>query len=332
MENENNSARHAVLLACAQSDLLARIEPAFLLAGVRAQIVLSAHAALDALADRHPRDLAIVDSTLPDMQIGQFLAEARALEDWSRRPIVLIADTVAPEALDYLANGVLDDVILRHTEILYWQLRVDILLRTRRMSSELEMLRETARRNAHFDRLTGTYNRESMLSALFRETDRVQRMGGCLSLVLFDVDDFGHWNSRLGADACDELLCQVVARTTRLLRSYDILGRPGKDEFLIVLPGCTPASAQMLAERLRLEVFSQPFRIRGESIRLSACFGISSSQGRSPVVAMREAEKALARARETGPESIRIFGTSAQEPPTPVTFLSSESGERLLAW
>ena len=36
---------------------------------------------------------------------------------------------------------------------------------------------------------------------LFRETDRVQRMNSSMSLILFDIDDFGHWNSRLGVDA-----------------------------------------------------------------------------------------------------------------------------------
>lgn len=200
------------------------------------------------------------------------------------------------------------------------------------MTRVLEALREAAGRNAQLDRLTGAYNREAMLSVLFRETDRVQRMSGCLSLLLFDIDDFGHWNSRLGVDACDELLCQVVRRTARLLRSYDNLGRLGKDEFLVALPGCSPANAQMLAERLRIEVFSQPFHLGGDSIRLSAGFGISSSHGRSPVVVLREAEKALARARETGPESIQVFGAPAQAPPAPVTFLSSESGEELLAW
>ncbi len=333
MDGETNLVTHAVLMASAQPDLLAQLEPAFLSAGVRMRIVLSAHAALDALSAGRAGDLAMVDAALPGMRIGRFLTAVRAQEEpRGRLPIVLVADTVTQEALDHLANGNLDDVILRRDEIPYWQLRVDALLRTRRMSRELEMLREAAGRDAQLDRLTGAYNRAAMLSALFRETDRVQRMSGCLSLVLFDVDDFGHWNSRLGVDACDELLCQVVRRTARMLRTYDLLGRSGKDEFLVALPGCSPANARMLAERLRLEVFSEAFRIGGECVRLSACFGISSSQGRSPVVVLREAEKALARARETGPESIQIFGAPGQPLPAPVTLVSSASGEELLAW
>jgi diguanylate cyclase (GGDEF)-like protein len=153
-----------------------------------------------------------------------------------------------------------------------------------------------------------------------------------MCLVLFDIDDFGHWNSRLGVDACDELLCQVASRTAALLRSYDVLGRPGMDEFLIALPLCAPLNAMSLAERLRTAVFSTPFHVSGEAIRLSACFGIAVSHGRSPVVVLREAEKALERAKAAGPESIQCFGSPPQPLPSPVTFLSATSGDELLAW
>jgi len=210
------------------------------------------------------------------------LAAVRANVSARRLPIVLISDTVTQEGLDRLAEGAIDDLILRSAESAYWRLRIDLLLRICRCARELEALREAAVQNAQTDHLTGVYNRETILAMLFRETDRVQRMKNPLCMILFDIDDFGHWNSRLGAEACDDLLCQAATRTSGLLRTYDLLGRPGMDEFLIALPGCSTANAVLLAERLRLEVFSQPFHVGGESIRLSACFGIASSQGRAP--------------------------------------------------
>jgi diguanylate cyclase (GGDEF)-like protein len=170
------------------------------------------------------------------------------------------------------------------------------------------------------------------MSMLFRETDRVQRLKSSLCMILFDIDDFGHWNSRLGADACDELLCQVVERSMRLLRSYDMMGRVGKDEFLMALPGCSNVNAVMMAERLRMDVFCTPFHVAGEAIRLSACFGIATSHGRSPIVVLREAEQALAAARAAGPETIECFGEGPSNPASPVTFLSATSGDQLLAW
>jgi len=260
------------------------------------------------------------------------LAALRTQENESPFPIVLISDRVEQEWTERLSEGVIDDLILRSDETAYWQLRLERTIRAHRLSHELETLREMASLNAQLDQLTGVYNREAMLSLMFRETDRALRMKSSLSLILFDIDDFGHWNSRLGVEACDELLCHVVTRTTRLLRTYDVLGRPGMDEFLIVLPGCTLDNTMMLAERLRLDVFGTPFHVAGDSVRLSACFGLAVSNGRSPVVVLREAEKALQQARATGPESIESFANALRPAPEPVTFLSEASGDQLLAW
>ena len=320
------------LLASPEPALLAAIEPVLLASGARVEVVLAAEAALAAIAAPIPPSLALLDAKLPGLEIGRLLTLARAQVSAKRLPIVLISDTVTQEWIDRLAEGVIDDLIPRSAESPYWRLRIDLLLRANRWANELDALREAAVLNAQTDRLTGVYNRETMLALLFRETDRVQRMKSSLSMILFDIDDFGHWNSRLGAGACDDLLCRVVSRSARLLRSYDLLGRPGMDEFLIALPGCDTANAGMLAERLRVEVFASPFRVEGESIRLSACFGVASSHGRSPVVVLREAEQALQWAKAEGPESIQFFGDSAQPAAAPVAFLSPSSGDELLAW
>ncbi len=300
--------------------------------GARVEVVLSAQAALDSISRANPPSVLLLDTSLPGMPIGQLLAAARGQDNGRRFPIVLIAGTVTQEWSDRLAEGAVDDLIPRSAEPAYWQLRLDLVLRHQGMAQELESLRNAAVRSAQLDRLTGVYNRETLLAMLFRETDRVQRMNSSMSLVLFDIDDFGHWNSRLGADACDDLLCQVAGRTGALLRSYDLLGRPGMDEFLVALPACSPASAMILAERLRVDVFASPFRVAGGIIRLSASFGIAASRGRSPVVVLREAEKALEWAKAAGPESIQCFGCPPEPAPEPVTFLSSTSGDELMAW
>jgi two-component system, cell cycle response regulator len=320
------------LLASAEPALLAAIEPVLSGGGARVEVFLSAEAALPALTAAHASTLALIDVNLPGMSIGQLLAAARAEVDGRRFPIVLISDTVTQEWIDRLAEGVIDDLLPRSTEPALLRLRVEAVLRDHRRMRELEQLREAAALNAQMDHLTGVYNRETMLSMLFRETDRVQRMKSSLCAILFDIDDFGHWNSRLGSDACDDLLCQVASRSTRLLRSYDLLGRPGKDEFLMALPGCSAVNAVMMAERLRMDVFSAPFHVNGGAIRLSACFGIAASLGRSPVVVLREAEQALLVAKATGPESIQCAGDFPEPSAAPVAFLSSTSEDELLAW
>jgi diguanylate cyclase (GGDEF)-like protein len=319
------------LLASPDPVLLSAVEPVLLSAGARVQVVLSSDALFPMIETPQPPDALLLDDTLPGMPLGQLLAAVRSGCTTARVPILLISGNVTQESIDRLTESAIDDLILRTAEPAYWQLRLDLVLRSSRLGCEVESLREAALRSAQLDRLTGIYNRETLLAMLFRETDRAQRMNSPISLVLFDIDDFGHWNSRLGVDACDELLCQVVTRTSPLLRSYDLLGRPGMDEFLIALPACATANAMALTERLRVEVFATPFHVAGESIRLSACFGLAASNGRSPVVVLREAEEALGWAKAAGPETIQCFG-SPPNPALPVTFFSSTSGDELLAW
>lgn len=325
--------KHQSLFLLASSDpaVLHTVEPVLQASGALVHIAMNATSALSILSGDTPPTLVVLDTGLPGMELGQVLAAARA-QSSKDYPIVLVSDAVTQECSDRVVEGVVQDIVLRNAVPDYWRLRVDLALRMQRMSRELESLREAALVHAQIDQLTGVYNREAILSMFFRETDRVQRMNSSLSIVLFDIDDFGHWNERLGAEACDDLLRKVVERSTRLLRSYDVLGRPGKDEFLLLLPGCAANNAMLIAERLRMDVFSAPFRTGGESIRLSACSGVASSMGRSPVVVLREAEQALQWAKEEGPESIEYFGDSKRPEHAPVTYLSPSSGDELLAW
>lgn len=320
------------MLASGDPALCARVEPVSRSAGIQVSVVASGQAALAALTGGDLPDLALLDAELPGIPVEQLLAAVRSEESAQRLPIVVIARAITQEWLDRFNEGTIDDLIPRDAESSYWQVRATGVLRARRMSYELDALRENDARNAQMDGLTGVYSRETLLALLFRETDRVQRLPSPLSLLLFDVDDFGHWNARLGMEAGDELLREIARRSMRLLRSYDLLGRIGSDEFLIVLPGCSVVNAMMLAERLRAEVFSSPYHVGNESIRLSACFGIAHSRGRSPVVVLREAEQALSHAREAGPESIQIFEGLYVPVGEPVKFVSSTSGEELLAW
>jgi GGDEF domain-containing protein len=91
-------------------------------------------------------------------------------------------------------------------------------------------------------------------------------------------------------------------------------------------------SAVMLAERLRMDIFATPFHVGGEVIRLSACFGIASSLGRSPVVVLRETEQALLVAKAAGPETIQCAGDCPHSSASPAAFASPTPGEELWAW
>jgi len=86
----------------------------------------------------------------------------------------------------------------------------------------------------------------------------------------------------------------------------------------------------MLAKRLRVDVFSQPVQLPGKQIQLSACFGIASSNGRSPVVVLREAEKALSAANDRGTGSIHCFQESFEAAADSIAFFATD--DKSHAW
>lgn len=177
---------------------------------------------------------------------------------------------------------------------------------------------------SQLDSITGLLTRPALLAALFCETDRVQRSKQPLSLLLMAIEGNECWGPRRTRPQCDALLLGVVERTNRMLRSYDTFGRTGDSEFMLIVPGCSVQNANVLAERLRAEVFTAPIAAGDDSLRISACFGIASSGGRSPIVVLQEAEMALRWAQEAGPESIRTFTSALKVEVEPIEFLSGK--------
>ncbi len=152
--------------------------------------------------------------------------------------------------------------------------------------------------------VTGTYDRDALLTMLFRETDRAQRMKTALCLLAIGFDATGDDFPLPNTPAHDEFPRQVASRLLRQLRSYDLLGRVGEKTFLAVLPGCEETVAAALAERIANSVFAKQFTTDGISLKLDPSFGIAASEGRSPIVVLRAAEEALCRARQLGPGAI----------------------------
>ena len=152
---------------------------------------------------------------------------------------------------------------------------------------------------------TGLWNREALISLIFQETDRVQRMKTPLSLMLLDLDNFSRINHDYGHETGDRILIEVASRFRRQLRSYDLIGRCGEDEFLIALPGCTLENAIQLAGRIRQQILARPFTTDNDATTLTASIGVAVSRGRSPLIVLREAERALAEAKLSGKDCVR---------------------------
>ncbi|MBV8631254.1 MAG: diguanylate cyclase, partial [Silvibacterium sp.] len=107
----------------------------------------------------------------------------------------------------------------------------------------------------------------------------------------------------------DRILQELANRFRRFLRSYDLIGRCGEDEFLIALPGCTSDQAGKMAIRLKQTVLQKPFQTGRDMVTLTGSIGIAQSKGRSPLVVLREAEQALRDAKASGRNAIREYST-----------------------
>lgn len=293
------------------------------------QVASDCETACAVLAGQEPVALILADGAWPADLLDRVLASASSPGWGEPVPVLVLAAAISPRLLERVEAGLVADVIGRDSPRDYVRLRVRRMLESGcgAGSGEMQLGADSRKR---IDHLTGALTRTAMLANLFTETDRVQRMGTPLCFILFDLDDFSHWNGRLGSGACDELLVEVSRRVRTLLRSYDVLGRMDGDEFLAALPGCGTADAVTLAERIRSSVFAEPFRVVGKAVRLSACFAVAASQGRTPVVVLRELDQSLRRARRAGPETIESAGGCPDA--APVEFLSPTTGEDLLAW
>ena len=162
----------------------------------------------------------------------------------------------------------------------------------------------------NYDALTGFLNRETMIGELFRETDRIQRMGGVLCFMLIEIEGFSEIRSEYGAENADRLLRYIACRLRRYLRTYDLIARQEENEFLIALPGCIPADALLLANRIRTVLFHHTVEVGARSIGLAASFGIAQSKGRSPLTVLLEARHAMNEALTSGGDCVVLFGES----------------------
>ena len=312
-----SAGRPAVVLVSPDLVLIRDVQRAMGEVAIEPEVLVDVEAALVAMGALQGPAVVLLDARLPGMGNGRLMLALQESGVHKRCAVALIAEQVSDEWIARLREGVIDDIVPRFADASTWNTHLNTMQRGHALRGELEQLREAAVMELQHDRVTGVFNREAMMAILFRETDRVQRLRGALCTVLVDVDDFAHWQTELGGESCDEVLREIAARTGRILRSYDMLGRVGRDKFLIALPGCSTINAVMLAERMRMEVFGEPFPVlnrRGEAVlaRMSGSFGITASRGRSPVVVLREAEATLKQAKLTGPDSIRVEGDAAQ--------------------
>jgi two-component system, cell cycle response regulator len=136
---------------------------------------------------------------------------------------------------------------------------------------------------------------------LRRELARCRRENHTLGVIVADVDHFKRINDRYGHGAGDTALVGVVQRICRTLRPYDVVGRYGGEEFLIIAPGCDLELTEKLAERIRCAIADEPIDLGTETITITISLGSTLGTAESdPEFLVTVADAAMYQAKRNG--------------------------------
>lgn len=175
------------------------------------------------------------------------------------------------------------------TSIIFWLFR---LKRSQLRFKELSSI----------DGLTGIFNHQHFMSEADRALRALEKKHGQASLAFIDLDHFKQVNDTHGHATGDVVLRRAVAICRQHLRSTDLFGRLGGEEFGILLLDCSRARGAMVADRIRLAMESTRVEVDDRVVSFSASVGVVSTEsfGYDSKRLCREADAALYRAKRAG--------------------------------
>jgi diguanylate cyclase (GGDEF)-like protein len=125
-----------------------------------------------------------------------------------------------------------------------------------------------------------------------------------ISVFLFDIDNFKHYNDTNGHDEGDNLLIELSGLARSVTRKNSVIIRYGGEEFLVMLPAISKEDATVYAERFREKVSSHPFPHRGNQplgcVSISGGIASFPADGETIFKVIQHADKALYQAKSEG--------------------------------
>lgn len=224
----------------------------------------------------------------------------------------LLIDAIPSELQGSREHAVLCSFILKITNLdmslaieTYHSVRVAELHESvDNLQLEHRHLREKVGRDA----LTGLANREATLSELETALAGVTARSAELCLIMADVDHFKQINDTYGHLAGDKVLQCIAGKLQQLLREFDIVGRFGGEEFIIVLDDTPLEVARKVAERLRNGVEHDTIECVEQRIRLTISLGLTQASARDDMRDLiRRADDALYQAKEEGRNRVVVI-------------------------
>jgi len=170
-------------------------------------------------------------------------------------------------------------------------------------------------RAAQLDSLTGAYTRRFATVLMHRAVTKARTSASSLSVVVFDLDRFKTINDMYGHAVGDLVLKAATKAVESTLRSGDVMGRFGGEEFVVLLPGADLNDARKAAERCCGAVASM--RVPGvEGLRVTISLGVATHDvhGDSLDELIEAADQALYEAKAAGRNHARVARTMDEGP------------------
>jgi two-component system, cell cycle response regulator len=265
--------------------------------------------ALQELDKEDPPRHALLDWIMPGLDGAEICPELRTRKNKPYTyPILLSSKESKQDIVQGLESGA-DDYLTKPFDAEELKARLRAGQRILDLEDRLVEARESMRFQATHDLLTSLWNRSVIVELLLREVHRYGRERNCTAVLMCDIDHFKSVNDSLGHAAGDDVLREVSRRLRTSVRSYDMVGRYGGEEFLVVLNKCDPASAVHRTENLRQSIFSRPIHLAPSqlTVRISLGLALSSDFPRCDVEELlHHADMALCAARASGRNCVRI--------------------------
>lgn len=161
---------------------------------------------------------------------------------------------------------------------------------------------------ATHDPLTALANRRPLIERLKAEVERSERLGHTFCVAMLDIDRFKRINDRHGHDVGDTVLIETARVMEAEVREYDLCGRWGGEEFLIILPESTLALADDIVRRVRGCIGQLKVRVGDEVLSITVSAGLAQyrGDGESYSELLNRADAALLQAKRDGRDSQQL--------------------------
>lgn len=158
------------------------------------------------------------------------------------------------------------------------------------------------------DQLTQLSNRRSMLRQIALEDARFRRTGRGYSILMFDLDHFKRINDTYGHPGGDVVLMEVAKVMREEIRSNDVAGRHGGEEFMLLMPETDPGQAHALGARIHRRIGDLSMELNGLRISVTASAGIATAATADADFydVIKRADATLYRAKETGRNRVEV--------------------------